>query len=411
MSDKIHAETTKVVVVGAGQAGFSVCAKLRSIGFKGQITLIGDEDHPPYQRPPLSKAYLTGDMALERLFFRPQSFYADENIELCLSDPVLSIDRFNKQIIRAEKPPLPYDKLVLATGSQPITLPDDMGGDLMGVHYVRTLKDTDTMRADVQPGKTALVIGGGYIGLEAAAVATKAGMKVVLVEAADRILQRVASPETARYFRSLHKAKGVDIREGVRLKALKGQKGRVTSAIMADGSEITTDCAIVGIGIRPNHDLAKAAGLKLDNGICVDAQCRTSDPDIFAVGDCASFQHGTARLRLESVGNAIDQGEIAARIIAGEKVSYQANPWFWSDQYDTKLQIMGLSTGYDCIVTRDSGEGVISFWYFAKDRLLAVDAINDPRAFMVAKRLIESEKSPDPALVSDPSLDLKQVLR
>ena len=322
-----------------------------------------------------------------------------------------AIDPTSKRIELVGGSQVPYDTLVLATGASPVRLPAAIGGELDGVHYVRTLRDADAMRESVQPGRSALVVGGGYIGLEAAAVAAKSGMKVILVEAADRILQRVASSETSDYFRCLHRANDVEIRENVMLKTLIGSGGRVKSAILSDGLEISVDCVIVGVGIRPNDALAKTADLEVKDGICVDHRCNTSDPDIFAVGDCATFPYGASRLRLESVGNAIDQGEIVARVIAGEDVSYQAKPWFWSDQFDTKLQIVGLSAGYDRIVSRRGSDGALSYWYYAETHLLAVDAINDPRGYMVAKRLIESGKSPDAELVSNPATDLKTLLR
>jgi len=400
----------RVVVVGGGQAGFEVCSKLRSLGMTGPITLIGDESQPPYQRPPLSKAYLLGKMELERLFFRPLQFYQDEKINLRLECACTGIDRNAKSIALSDGSTLGYDTLVLATGASPIRLPDAIGGDLEHVHYVRTLEDADGMADDFQAGRRALIIGGGYIGLEAAAVASGLGMNVTLVEAADRILQRVAAPETSEYFRELHSRHGVDIREGVMLDRLKGEGGVLTGVLLSDGTELGVDVAVVGIGIRPNQALADAAGVDIDNGIKVDTQCRTSDPDIYAIGDCASFSHGNGRIRLESVGNAIDQAQAAAAVIAGGDRPFCAKPWFWSDQYDVKLQIVGLSTGYDRIVTRKTTEDSISFWYFGGDQLLAVDAMNDPRAYMVAKRLIDNGKSADASAVADPDTDLKTLL-
>lgn len=401
----------RVVVIGAGQAGFELCARLRGSGWTGPITLVGDEDQPPYQRPPLSKAYLLGKMDLDRLFFRPRGFYEAEGIDLLLGVACTAIDREAQNVRLSDGRTLDYDVLVLATGARPITLPADIGGELAGVHYVRTLADADRMAADIRPGRRALVIGGGYIGLEAAAVAAGLGLEVVLVEAAPRILQRVAAPQTSDYFRALHAARGVDLREDVKLERLIGTDGALTGAALSDGSVLDVDVAIVGIGIRPNQDLAADAGLEIDNGIRVDATCRTSDPKILAIGDCASFPHDGGRIRLESVGNAIDQAQAAAKVIAGDAAPYAAKPWFWSDQYDTKLQIVGLSTGYDRIVERTGEGGAVSFWYFAGDRLLAVDAMNDPRAYMVGKRLVDAGRSPDPAAVADPATDLKTLLR
>jgi len=274
---------------------------------------------------------------------------------------------------------------------------------------VRTLADVDAMAPGFEPGAKVLIVGGGYIGLEAAAVAAARGMQVVLVEMAERILQRVAAPETSDYFRALHARHGVDIREGVGLERLLGD-GHVSGARLSDGTGLDVDMVIVGVGIVPDTTLAKTAGLETDNGIAVDAQGRTSDPAIWAVGDCASFPHQGGRLRLESVPNAIDMGECVAGNIMGRAQDYVPQPWFWSDQYDVKLQIAGLSTGYDRIVTRDGG-AAMSFWYYRGDQLLAVDAMNAPRAYMVGKRLIDAGKSADPVLVADAGADLKPLLK
>jgi len=397
-----------VVVVGAGQAGAALVAKLRNDGYDGPVTLIGEEPVPPYQRPPLSKKYLLGDMALERLYLRPESYYAEAGIELRTGLRVTGIDRGAQEVVMGEER-LGYAHLVLATGSLPRRLPAAIGGDLGGVHVVRTLADVDAMAPGFKPGAKVLIVGGGYIGLEAAAVAASRGMQVVLVEMAERILQRVAARETSDYFRALHTRHGVDIREGVGLERLLGD-GHVSGARLSDGTEMDVDMVIVGVGIVPDTTLAEAAGLETDNGIAVDAQGRTSDPAIWAVGDCASFPHQGGRLRLESVPNAIDMGECVARNIMGRAQDYVPQPWFWSDQYDVKLQIAGLSTGYDRIVTRDGG-AAMSFWYYRGDQLLAVDAMNDPRAYMVGKRLIDVGKSADPVLVADAGADLKPLLK
>ncbi|MGH1367912.1 MAG: NAD(P)/FAD-dependent oxidoreductase [Maritimibacter sp.] len=398
-----------VVVIGAGQAGASLVAKLRASGFEGKITLIGEETVPPYQRPPLSKAYLLGEMALERLYLRPEAYYEDQSISLRLGARVAEVDPAAKVVRLEGGEELPYDKLAFTTGSIPNRLPAAIGGDLGGVYTVRTLADVDAMSHEFAQDRHVLVIGGGYIGLEAAAVATKKGMKVTLLEMSERILQRVASPETSNYFRDLHGENGVDLREGVGLKTLIGD-GHVSGAELTDGASLEVDFVVVGVGIRPASDLAQAAGVVLENGIKTNEFGETSDPDIYAAGDCASFPHEGAQLRLESVGNAIDQAEIVARNMLGEGVAYVPKPWFWSDQYDTKLQIAGLNTGYDTIVTRRAGEAV-SFWYYRADTLLAVDAMNDPRGFMIGKRLIEGGKSPEKAAIADPDTDLKALLK
>lgn len=400
---------THVVVIGAGQAGSSLVAKLRNSGFDGKITLIGAEPVPPYQRPPLSKAYLLGNMTLDRLFLRPASFYSEHRIELRLNQRVTSIDPVARTV-SVNSDVLVYDHLVLTTGSEPRRLPASIGGALTGVYVVRDLADVDTMGPQVTAGKRVLIVGGGYIGLEAAAVAAKRGLEVTLVEMGDRILQRVAAPETSNYFRTLHQGHGVTIREGVGLERLLGEK-HVTGARLSDGTEMEVDLVIVGVGITPATALAEMAGLDIENGVKTDAQGRTSDPAIWAAGDCASFPWHGGRIRLESVPNAIDQAECVAENIMGAAKDYIAKPWFWSDQFDIKLQIAGLNAGYDRTFVRPGDKpGSQSVWYYQGDNLLAVDAMNDPRAYMIGKRLIEAGKSPAPDAICDPDIALKSLL-
>lgn len=399
----------RYLVVGAGQAGQSLVAKLRQLDPAGEITLVGAEPVPPYQRPPLSKAYLLGQMELERLYLRPEHFYADQNIRLLTGMPVTAIDPAARTVTAGGETIL-YDKLALTTGAVPRRLPDSIGGGLEGVYTVRTLADVDRMAPEFTEGRRLIVIGGGYIGLEAAAVAAKRGLKVTLVEMADRILQRVAAAETSAYFRAAHQGHGVDIRERTGLVRLTGE-GRVTGADLSDGSHIDADFVVIGVGIAPDTALAEAAGLAIDNGIAVDATCRTSDPAIWAAGDCASFPWASGRLRLESVGNAIDMGECAAANMAGQTQEYVPKPWFWSDQFDLHLQIAGLSLGHDRVVTRQGEGPACSFWYFAGPRLIAVDAVNDSRSYMIGKRLIEAGKTADPAVLADPAADLKPLLK
>jgi 3-phenylpropionate/trans-cinnamate dioxygenase ferredoxin reductase subunit len=399
-----------IVVIGAGQAGSSLVAKLRKDGFDGEITLIGAEKHLPYQRPPLSKAYLLGEMELERLFLRPESFYAENNITLRLGVAVTAIDAAAKTVSLGDEV-IAYDQLALTTGSDPRRLPAAIGGDLDGVFVVRGLTDVDAMAPHVTEGKRALIVGGGYIGLEAAAVCAKRGVDVTLVEMGDRILQRVAATETSDYFRTLHGEHGVTILEGTGLERLEGEAGQVTGAVLSDGSRVEVDFVVVGVGITPGTQLAELAGLELDNGIKTDEQGRTSDPSIWSAGDCASFPYKGGRIRLESVPNAIDQAEVVAQNMMGAGKDYVATPWFWSDQYDVKLQIAGLNSGFDNVVTR-AGEGrTTSFWYYQGDQLLAVDAMNDPRAYMVGKRLIDMGKTADKSVVGDPAADLKPLLK
>lgn len=398
-----------VIVIGAGQAGASCVAKLRSSGFDGDVTLIGSEAQPPYQRPPLSKAYLLGDMALERLFLRPESYYAEQNINLRLGAPVEALD-VAARAVRIGEEALVYDDLVFATGSAPRRLPASIGGALEGVFTVRDLADVDAMAPRFVEGARVLIVGGGYIGLEAAAVAAKRGLNVTLVEMADRILQRVAAPQTSDYFRNLHQSYGVEIVEGVGLERLTGT-GAVSGAVLSDGQELDLDFVIVGVGIYPETDLAEASGITLDNGIATDASGQTNIPHVWAAGDCASFPYRGTRIRLESVPNAIDQAETVAQNIMGAGLDYVAKPWFWSDQYDVKLQIAGLNTGYDQVVTRQGAGQSASFWYYKGATLLAVDAMNDPRGYMIGKRLIEAGKTADPAVVADADADLKALLK
>jgi 3-phenylpropionate/trans-cinnamate dioxygenase ferredoxin reductase subunit len=398
-----------VVVIGAGQAGAALVAKLRAAGHTDAITLIGEEPAPPYQRPPLSKAYLMGEMDEERLWLRGPEFYAEHHITLKLGQKVTGIDPAAKTVTVGDET-ISYDDLALTTGSYPRRLPAAIGGELAGVYTVRTLADVDAMKAEFAAGRRLVIVGGGYIGLEAAAVAAKLGLDVTVLEMAPRILQRVAAPETSDYFRALHTAHGVKILESTGLDRLLGET-RVTGVRLSNGTELAADFVIAGVGILPGTALAEAAGLAIENGIKTDALGRTSDPHIWSAGDCASFPHNGGRLRLESVGNAIDQAEIVAENILGAGKAYDAKPWFWSDQYDCKLQIAGLNTGYDNIVTRGPDGESVSFWYFKGDTLLAVDAMNDPRAYMVGKRLIEQGKSPSKAALENPATVMKDLLK
>lgn len=398
-----------VVAIGAGQAGAALAARLRSGGHAGPITLIGEEPVLPYQRPPLSKGYLLGEMGADRLTLRSADFYAEQDIALRLGAPVSAIDPKARTVTLGTET-IRYDDLVLTTGSVPRRLPAAIGGDLAGVYTVRTIADVDAERAEFSPGRRLVIVGGGYIGLEAAAVAAKLGLDVTVLEMAPRILQRVAAPETSDYFRALHTAHGVKILESTGLERLLGEAGHVTAARLTDGREILADFVIAGIGILPATQLAEAAGLVIENGIRTNSHGRTSDPHIWAAGDCASFPWQGGRLRLESVQNAIDQADLVADNILGADKDYVPMPWFWSDQYDCKLQIAGLNTGYDRIVTRGPDGAAVSFWYFKGDRLLAVDAMNDSRAYMVGKRLLETGRDVDAGAISNPATNLKSLL-
>lgn len=398
-----------VVIVGAGQAGAAAAAKLRALGFEGDITMIGAEPAPPYQRPPLSKAYLLGEMEEERLWLRAPEFYTEAKITLKLGTPVSAIDTA-AQTVTVGGEVISYTDLILTTGSTPRRLPAAIGGDLAGVYTVRSLADVDAMRPEFVAGAKLIIIGGGYIGLEAAAVGRKLGLEVTVIEMAPRILQRVAAPETSAYFGALHAAQGTVILEETGLDRILGE-ARATGVRLKDGRELPADFVIVGVGITPNAAEAEAAGIVLENGIRTDAQGRTSAPHVWAAGDCASFPLNGAQMRLESVGNAIDQAELVAENIMGAGMDYVPAPWFWSDQYDCKLQIAGLNIGYDRIITRGPAGDAVSYWYYKGDKLLAVDAMNDSRAYMVGKRLIESGRSPDPVAIANPATELKALLK
>ena len=401
-----------IVILGAGQAAASLAAKLRALGHEGAITVIGEEPVAPYQRPPLSKAYLLGEMDEDRLTLRAPEWWDENAITLRLGERATAIDR-DRRVVVTDKGEVPYDALVLTLGATPRRLPAAMGGQLPGVNVVRNIADIQIAKPMLQPDRRLVVIGGGYIGLEAAAVARKLGLAVTLVEAAPRILGRVAAPETADMIRALHQDHGVEIIEGAGITRITGTDA-ADGVELSDGRHLPADLVACGIGIAPETALAEAAGLALDNGIATDAQGRTSDPQIWAAGDCASFAAPGGRLRLESVGNAIDMAEAVAANILGAGADYVPKPWFWSDQFDAKLQIAGLNAGYDQVVTRPGARArgwahSGSVWYFRDGRLIADDALNDARAYMIGKRLIESDKSPSPEAVAG-ATDLKALM-
>ncbi|NKB51485.1 MAG: pyridine nucleotide-disulfide oxidoreductase [Rhizobiaceae bacterium] len=397
-----------VVIVGGGQAAASAAAKLRELDGDVKITLICGEPVLPYQRPPLSKKYLSGEMPLDRLILRPQDWFDQQNINVQCDQFVTSLDRDNKQAVLADGVRIGYDKLLLTTGSKARLLPDASGANAQGVHYLRAAIHADNMRPILQAGRKLVVIGGGYIGLEVSAVAAQMGMDVTVVELADRILQRVAAPQTSDFFRQLHTANGVRILESTGLDKIVSENGRSTGVAVAGGDVIDADMVLVGIGVLPQTELAEASGLTVENGILVDTLCRTSDPDIYAAGDCTSFSYNGANIRLESVSNAIHQAEIAAQNILGNDLNYIATPWFWSDQYDVKLQIAGLNMGYDHTLVRPGKrEGSQSVWYYRGDTLLAVDAMNDAPSFMMARRILEAGKSVPKSAAADGQTNLK----
>lgn len=403
--------TGRLVIVGAGQAGFALAAKLRALKDTRPITMIGAEEVYPYQRPPLSKKYLLGEMSFDRLTFRPDNWFAENDVEVRLSTYVEEIDREKKTVRMQDGSVLEYETLALTTGSTPRTLPASIGGELAGVYTVRDKRDADRLAEEMKSGRRLLIIGGGYIGLEAAAVARHLGLEVTLIEMADRILARVASKETADIMRTIHKERGVVIREKTGLTRLIGEDDKVRAAELSDGSVIDVDFVIVGIGVTPNDRLAQDCGLDVGNGIIVDEFARTSDPSIFAMGDCALLPWEEGRIRLESVQNAVDQAESVAATLAGDARPYVPKPWFWSDQYDVKLQIAGFNLGYDETLVRPGArEGAVSVWYFRNGKLIAVDAVNDAKAYVTGKKMLETGINPDKARLADPATDLKLLL-
>jgi 3-phenylpropionate/trans-cinnamate dioxygenase ferredoxin reductase subunit len=405
-------EINRVIIIGAGQAGGETAQRLRQSGFAGEITLIGDEPAPPYQRPPLSKAYLKGDLDMDRLLLRPASVYADENITLLSKLRAVWIDRANKKVRVEGGRELPYDALVLATGARPRKLPL-VGADLDGVHLFRTAADVDAIRERFVAGAKLIVIGAGYIGLEVAAVARQCGLDVTVIETAVRPLARVTSPEVAGFFLDEHTRQGVRFVLGGQPAVIKG-KDRVTGVGLADGGELPADIVIAGIGINPEAALAEQCGLTVENGVVTDRQCRSSDPAIYAIGDCAArpMAHFEQRMcRLESVHNAVEGAKIVAATILGGKPHTEEAPWFWSDQYDLKLQIAGLFQGYDHIVFRGvMADRAFAAFYYKGEKLIAVDAVNRPAEYLGAKMLIQTGRTLAPDVLEDASRPMKELV-
>lgn len=387
-----------LIIVGGGQAACSCGFKLRELGYKGPILMVSAEDSLPYHRPPLSKKYLPGDIERNSLLIKPASLYQDDQIEVKLGTFVTRIDRSLRHIVLDTGEVLPYQTLVLATGARARKLPSDQGGEGSNVFTLRTLDDADKLRPHMQPEQSLLIVGGGYIGLEMAAVARKLGLKVTLIELSERLLNRVASAETAAYFKSLHESHEVEICEKTGIESVSRAGDKVVSVTLTSGKQLNVDLVIVGIGVEVNNGIAKEAGLTTGLGIEVDETGRTSDPCIYAVGDCASFKFRGQTVRIESIQNAVDQAEAVARSIVDPCARYQPYPWFWSDQYDTKLQTAGLNIGYTKVVYRKSKKrsDAASIWYFDDHRLLAVDAINEPATFMIAKSLLKAGGDLDP---------------
>lgn len=401
-----------VVVVGAGQAGSQIVASLRAEGYAGDITVVGDETHLPYQRPPLSKAFLKGEISTDRLFIKPEEFYAEARCTLKLKTSVTAIDRAAKSVKLSDGSSLPYSKLVLATGSRVRKLPIP-GADLPGCFYLRGIDDVDQIRPRLTAGSRLTIIGAGYIGLEVAAVAVKRGLRVTVIEAMPRVLARAASPQISAFYEDEHRKAGVDLRCYVRTESI-AQTGDMLAVSTSSGI-VPADFVLIGVGIVPNVELARDAGLEIDNGIVVDNNARTEDPDIFAVGDCANLPNSYAtggRVRLESVQNAIDQAKHAALAIMGKPKVYDEVPWFWSDQFDLKLQIAGLSTADDQIVLRGLPSSRSFAAFHLKDGVVtAVESVNAAPEYMMGRRLIAARARVAPERLADKGIPMKDMVQ
>jgi len=403
--------TERVVIAGAGHAAGQLVASLKRQKFDGQIVLVGDEAYLPYQRPPLSKKFLSGDLAAERLYVKPPAFYDDPQIELRLETVVTKIDRDNNALGTKNGDDIPYDKLILALGSRVRRLSID-GADLAGVHYLRTIDDVDGIRAEMQNKKNAVIIGAGYIGLEVAAITRQLGLEVTVIEMADRVMGRVVSPEISDFYQIEHTSQGVRLRLSTGIKAFCG-KDRVQAVETDDGELIPADFVIVGIGILPNTELAIEAGLRVEDGIVVDNRCQSSDPSVYAVGDCTRHPNAIydRQLRLESVHNAVEQAKTAVNNICGVETHYSEVPWFWSDQYDLKLQIAGLSTDYDDVIIRGNpADRSFACLYLKDSRLIATDAVNSPKEFVQSKALIASRTRISRDRLANSDIQLKDLL-
>ncbi len=398
----------RIVIIGAGQAGAQAIATLRAEGFAGALSLIGDEGFAPYQRPPLSKAYLAGDFARERLFLKPDAFYAEAACDLRLSAPVDAIDRQKKTVRLSDGTRLPYDRLLLTTGARVRTLPVP-GAGLPGVYYLRGIADVDALRQHFQPGTRLAVVGGGYIGLEVAAVAVKRGLKVTVIEAADRVMVRAASPQISAFYEKTHRDNGVEFVLGAMAERFDGDAR--AEGVSTNRGRVAADFILAGIGVVPNCELAKAAGLACDNGIAVDEYGVTSDPDIFAAGDCTSHPgFAGGRVRLESVQNAIDQAKHAALAMLGKPLAYREVPWFWSDQYDLKLQIAGLAHPGDTTVLRGNPDSrKFSVFHLRDGVVAAVEAVNAAPDYIVGRRLIAARAVIAPERIADVSVPAKSL--
>ena len=408
--------SSTAIIIGAGHAGGELAIALRNEGWPGRILLLGEEAHLPYHRPPLSKAYLAGSVEKSSLSIRPQAAYDKANVEFFGGVRVTRIDRANKRLELADGQQLVYDKLAIATGGRPrpLAVPNATAAEqCANFHYLRTLDDVELIRAQMAAGKRLTIIGGGYIGLEVAAAAVAQQLHVTVLEAHPRVLQRVTAPELSAYYERKHREAGVTIHTGVQVTDLQINEGLVSAVLCADGNQFPTDLVVVGIGLLANTELAAEAGLQVDNGILVDEFACTSDPDIYAAGDCTNHPNALLgrRLRLESVPNALEQSRVAAANMAGKSKSYASVPWFWSDQYELKLKMVGLSEGFERLVLRgDPQSDSFSAFYLKGDKVLAADTVNRPQDFIAAKRLVAESITVTDEQLADDSKPLKELL-
>lgn len=401
------------VIIGAGQAGFQVAASLRAEGYQEPITLIGDEPHIPYQRPPLSKAFLMGKENVESIELRPRVFFRDHNIDLLTGETVVSIERAEQRVKLASGGCIPYQKLVLAVGARNrmLSVP---GAELDGVFYLRSLDEATALKERLEHAKEIVVIGGGFIGLEVAAVASSLGKSVTVLEALPRLMSRAVAPIISDFYRELHTTKGVNVLCCSAVSEILSSEGKVRAVKLNDGALHPADLVLVGIGVVPNSELARDAGLVVGNGVAVDENLRTGDEDIYAVGDCAEHPNpfAGARIRLESVQNAADQAQYVAGKITGRAGDYNAVPWFWTDQFEIKLQMAGISEGHDRIATRGNRENrTLSVFYFKANRLIAIDSINRPVDHIVGRKLLATRVPLTPEQAGDESVDLRKVVQ
>ena len=404
----------EVVIVGTGHGGAQAAIALRQNGFTGSIAMIGTDPHPPYERPPLSKDYLAGDRPFERILIRPRSFWKSKAIELLLGAEVIAVDPVTRYVNLRDGRAIGYGKLIWSAGGAPRRL-SCPGGELAGVHAVRDRADVDRIMAELEGGaRRVVVIGGGYVGLEAAAVLNKRNCEITLLEALDRVLARVAGKDISRFFEAEHRARGVDVRLGAAVASLKGARGAVTAVRLADDEELACDIVIVGIGISPTVEPLALAGAAVSDGVEVDEYCRTTLPHIYAIGDCAAhvsaFADG-AMIRLECVQNANDMGRVVAKWICGQAEPYRATPWFWSDQYDCRVQTIGLSTGGDTSVLRgDPSTRSFSVVHLKGGRVVALDCVNAVKDYVHGRKLVEASARVRPELLADSATPLMNLL-